>query len=207
MNDQSYYTIERRTQAEFKDRGSRFIGMAFPVTTVEETKQLLQEVRKQHPKASHCCFAYRLGIDGQLFRANDDGEPSGSAGKPILGQIDSRELTDVLLVVVRYFGGTLLGIPGLIHAYKNTAALALQLTPRLQKTVEKQFELRFDYTIINEVLQMTRQHQCSILEQDLQLFCRLLVGVPAGQQELFLHRLREIKNLECMPVAKLNGVR
>ncbi|HEY8971071.1 MAG TPA: YigZ family protein, partial [Puia sp.] len=113
-----YYTIEKEATAEFKDRGSKFIGYAIPVSSVDEFKEKLNEVKKLHPKATHHCFAYRLGLDGNVFRVSDDGEPSGSAGRPILGQIDSKELVNVLVVVVRYFGGTLLGVPGLINAYK-----------------------------------------------------------------------------------------
>jgi uncharacterized YigZ family protein len=124
-----YYTIEKNAQAEFKDRGSKFIAYACPVRNVEDFKERLTEIKKEHPKATHHCFAYRIGLDGNSYRASDDGEPSGTAGRPILGQIDSKELVNVLVVVVRYFGGTLLGVPGLIHAYRSAAALALQMSP------------------------------------------------------------------------------
>jgi putative IMPACT (imprinted ancient) family translation regulator len=112
MNTDFYNTIEQTSTAEFKDRGSRFIAYAFPLAAKEMFKEKLSEVKKEHPKASHHCFAYRIGTDGNNFRSGDDGEPSGSAGKPILGQIDSMELTNLLIVVVRYFGGTMLGVPG-----------------------------------------------------------------------------------------------
>src|ERR1700704_2284357 len=131
-----YQTISQQSLAEFKDRGSRFLAYAYPVKTVDEFKEKLQLLKKEHPKAVHHCFAYRIGLDGNNFRVNDDGEPSGSAGRPILGQIDSKQLTNVLVIVVRYFGGTLLGVPGLINAYKTTAALALQVTPVVRKPVE-----------------------------------------------------------------------
>ena len=111
-----YYCIEKAGLAEFKDRGSRFIAYAFPIANPDDFKQCLEQVRKEHPKASHHCFAYRLGLDMDRYRVSDDGEPSGSAGRPILGQIDSRQLTNTMIIVVRYFGGTLLGIPGLINA-------------------------------------------------------------------------------------------
>ncbi|KAI9435670.1 ribosomal protein S5 domain 2-type protein, partial [Russula earlei] len=113
--------------AEFKDRGSRFIAYAYPIQSADDCKRYLQELKKEHPKAVHHCFAYRLGLDGNSFRVSDDGEPSGTAGKPIMGQIDSKQLANVLIVVVRYFGGTLLGVPGLINAYRSAAAMALQL--------------------------------------------------------------------------------
>src|SRR5690606_18707615 len=135
MNPDYYFTIEQPATAEFRDRGSKFIGYAFPVNDINEFKEKLAAVKKDHPKATHHCFAYRIGLDGSTFRVSDDGEPSGSAGRPILGQIDSKQATNVLIIVVRYFGGTLLGVPGLINAYKTTAALVLQVTPLVQKPV------------------------------------------------------------------------
>lgn len=133
MQADFYNTIERFSTAEFKDRGSRFIAFAFAINNKEDFKTFHAQLKKEHPKANHHCFAYRLGIDGTNFRVSDDGEPSGSAGRPILGQIDSKQLTNVLIIVVRYFGGTLLGVPGLINAYKTSAALALQQTTVIQK--------------------------------------------------------------------------
>ncbi len=133
MNPDYYYTIERSALAEFKDRGSKFIAFAFSITDAVGFKNRLNELKKKTSKAAHHCFAYRIGTDGNNFRSSDDGEPSGSAGKPILGQIDSKQLTNVAVIVVRYFGGTLLGVPGLINAYKTATALVLQTTPILQK--------------------------------------------------------------------------
>ena len=129
LDTSTYYTIEKPSMAEFKDRGSKFIAYAFPIADAGEFKEKLAALKKEHPKAVHHCFAYRLGLDGTNFRVSDDGEPSGTAGRPILGQIDSKQLTNVLIIVVRYFGGTLLGVPGLINAYKTAAALALELPP------------------------------------------------------------------------------
>jgi uncharacterized YigZ family protein len=120
--EKEFKTLAGPATALFKDRGSKFFGFAYPVTSKDEVKQRVQALKKEHPKAVHHCFAYRIGFDGNELRANDDGEPSGTAGRPILGQIDSKGLTNVLIVVVRYFGGTLLGKPGLINAYKTTAA-------------------------------------------------------------------------------------
>src|SRR3954466_10314931 len=138
-----YFTIEQSAFAEFKDRGSRFLAYAFPMHTTDDFKKQLQALKKEHPKAAHHCFAYRLGLYGNSFRVSDDGEPSGSAGRPILGQIDSKEITNTLIVVARYFGGTLLGVPGLINAYKTSAALALQVTPVVQKQVEVVYRVQF----------------------------------------------------------------
>lgn len=191
-----YFTIDKTAVAEFKDRGSKFLAYAFPVKTPEAVKDCLMEVKKEHPKATHHCYAYRLGTDGLQFRANDDGEPSGSAGKPILGQIDSKQLTDVLIVVVRYFGGTLLGVPGLINAYKMSAAMVLQLVPAVQKNIESKYHLTFDYTIMNDVMIVVKQNNCTVLAQELQLFCTMDIGVPRANEELCLLRLRDIHGLE-----------
>jgi len=191
-----YFTIEKTATAEYKDRGSKFIAYAFPVKNTDDVKESLLVVKKEHPKATHHCFAYRLGTDGLQFRASDDGEPSGTAGKPILGQIDSKQLTDTIVIVVRYFGGTLLGAPGLINAYKMATALVLQLIPAVQKNVERKFQLSFDYTILNEVMNTIKQNNCSILSQELQLFCAMEIGVPLANKELCLLRLKEIYGLE-----------
>jgi uncharacterized YigZ family protein len=196
---ESYFTIDRTATAEYKDRGSKFLAYAFPVKSTDEIKERLQEVKKEHPKATHHCLAYRLGTDGTQFRASDDGEPSGTAGKPILGQIDSKQLTDVLVIVVRYFGGTLLGAPGLINAYKTATALVLQLIPAVQKNVEVKYTLSFDYTILNEVMMVVKQNNCSVLSQELQLFCAMQIGVPKANQELCLLRLKDIYGLEIRP--------
>lgn len=165
-----YYTIEKTGTAEFKDRGSKFIAHAFPLAAKEAFKSLLQTVKSEHPRATHYCFAYRIGLDGNNFRVADDGEPSGTAGRPILGQIDSRELTNTLIVVVRYFGGSLLGVPGLINAYKMASLLVLQVTPIIQKQVEINYRLQFDYTMMNDIMTLVKQYNCSIFNQDMQLF-------------------------------------
>lgn len=132
-----YNTIEKPATAEFKDRGSKFIALAFAIENAEDFKLKLKEVKAQHAKANHHCFAYRLGTDNNNYRSSDDGEPKGSAGLPILNQIISKQLTNVAVVVVRYFGGTLLGVPGLINAYKTATVLALQLSPIIQKLLPK----------------------------------------------------------------------
>ncbi len=191
-----YFTIDKNAVAEFKDRGSKFLAYAYPVKSADDVKTCLLEIKKEHPKATHHCYAYRLGTDGLQYRANDDGEPSGSAGKPILGQIDSKQLTDVLVVVVRYFGGTLLGVPGLINAYKLSTAMVLQLVPVIQKNVEKRYHLSFDYTIMNDVMMVVKQHNVTVLAQEMQLFCTMDIGVPKSQEELCLLKLQDIRGLE-----------
>lgn len=187
-----YYTIAQASVAEFKDRGSKFIAYAYPVNTADEFKTYLQELKKEHPKAVHHCFAYRIGLDGNNFRVSDDGEPSGSAGKPILNQIDSKQLTNIAVIIVRYFGGTLLGVPGLINAYKTATALALQLVPITQKSVEINYELHFDYTKQNDVMTIVKQFNCTIIEQQQQLFCLLKIGVPKARLDDVLFRFSDM---------------
>src|SRR5678816_469941 len=163
-NDTTYLTIEKPAVAEYKDRGSKFIAYASPLISVAGFKERLTIIKKEHPKATHHCFAYRLGLDGNNFRVSDDGEPSGSAGRPILGQLDSKQLTNVLIVVVRYFGGTLLGVPGLINAYKTAASLVLQLTPIMKKPVIVNYGLQFDYTLVNDVMKIVKRFDCAVIK-------------------------------------------
>lgn len=191
-----YQTIAQPSLAEFKDRGSRFLAYAYPIKSIEEFKEKLQALKKEHPKAVHHCFAYRIGTDNNLFRVSDDGEPAGTAGKPILGQIDSKGLTNVLIVVVRYFGGTLLGVPGLINAYKSAAAMALQLVPTVQKPIMIKWQISFDYTQMNEVMRWVKALNCEVIEQELQLFCKLVVDVPKGRAEELKTMLGDLKGVE-----------
>jgi len=191
-----YHTIEKAGNAEFKDRGSRFIAFAFPIQAKDELKIHLATVKGEHPKATHYCFAYRIGLDGNNYRSGDDGEPSGTAGKPILGQIDSKELTNTLIIVVRYFGGSLLGVPGLINAYKTAASLVLQVTPVLQKQVETNYRLQFDYTQMNDIMMIVKQYNCSVLNQEMQLFCSMIIGIPVNRVDAVLNRLQDMRNVE-----------
>lgn len=197
MSEQEFFsTIDKPGTAEYKDRGSKFIAYAHPLASVDDVKAQLEAVKKEHPKATHHCFAWRIGTDKNRYRVSDDGEPSGTAGRPILGQIDSKELTDVLIVVVRYFGGTLLGVPGLINAYKSAAALVLQVTPIIQKPIEVTYSLQYDYTQMNEVMMIVKQLNCTVIEQDMNLFCRLVIGIPKARRDEALYRLGEIRNIE-----------
>lgn len=191
-----YYTIEQPSVAEFKDRGSKFIAFAFPVSDVNDFKEKLAIVKKEHPKATHHCFAYRIGLDGTTYRVSDDGEPSGSAGRPILGQIDSRQATNVLIIVARYFGGTLLGVPGLINAYKTAAALALQVTRLVQKPVLIHYHLQFDYTQMNDVMTISKQFDCSVSKQEMHLFCSLQIGIPKNRLDEVLYKLKDLRGVE-----------
>ncbi len=195
-----YFTIEKDSFAEYRDRGSKFMAYAFPMLQTDTFKSRLQDLKKEHPKAVHHCFAWRLGWDGNQFRVSDDGEPSGTAGKPILGQLDSKQLTDTGVIVVRYFGGTLLGVPGLIQAYKSAASMALQLVPSIQKSVEILYSLQFDYTRLNEVMTIIKQSGCSVVGQEMQLFCLLQIGIPKARLEEVLHKLKDIHTLEVRKV-------
>ena len=197
-----YFTIEQPAIAEYKDRGSKFIGYAFPVENVDDFKVKLAEIKKEHPKASHHCFAYRIGLDQNVFRISDDGEPGGTAGRPILGQIDSRQLTNTLIIVVRYFGGTMLGVPGLINAYKMSASLALQLTPIVQKPVEILYNLQFDYTRMNDVMMIIKQYNCRIINQQNQLFCMMDIGVPKNREAEVLYKLKDLQHIEIQLLNK-----
>lgn len=194
-----YYTVEQRATAEFKDKGSRFIACLIPFLSASDFKKEMESVKKAFPKATHYCFAYRIGLDGNNYRLSDAGEPSGTAGKPIFGLIESRQLTDILIVVVRYFGGTLLGVPGLINAYRSAAALVLQTVPVIQKAVERRYRLQFDYTIMNIIMTVIKQYNCTITEQQLQLFCAITIGIPQNRLEEVLFKLKEIRGLEISP--------
>ena len=187
--------------AEFKDRGSKFLGYAFPVIAAENFKQHLHDLKKEHPKAVHHCFAYRLGLTNNLFRVSDDGEPAGTAGRPILGQIDSSGVTNTAIIVVRYFGGTVLGVPWLINAYKSAASMALQLTPFMQKTIECYYEVSFDYTQMGEVMNVVKQYGCSVAEQSMQLFCNLRIGVPKARLEEVLYKFKDLHTVSIKPCA------
>ena len=194
----TYRTLKSPAQAEFKDKGSRFLAFAYPVQTAEQVKKHVDDLRQEHHKARHWCYAYRLGVDGNQFRANDDGEPSGSAGRPILGQIDSFELTDVLVVVVRYFGGTLLGVPGLIHAYKTSTQMALENAQIIEKNIEKTVRIRCEYPYLNEAIRIAKNHQAEIIEQDLQLDCRLTVRIPLANAEACLVAWAQTRQIELL---------
>ncbi|HEV7620222.1 MAG TPA: YigZ family protein [Flavisolibacter sp.] len=191
-----YNTIEKPSFTEYKDRGSRFLAFAFPIETSDIFKARLKEIKEEHPKAAHHCFAYRIGTDGNNYRSSDDGEPSGTAGKPILGQIDSKGLTNMAVVVVRYFGGTLLGVPGLINAYKTSTSLALQLTPIIQRHILVNYILDFEYNLMNEVMMILKKFNCQVFENQMQLFCKIKTGVPKENVEQWLVKMTELHAVE-----------
>jgi uncharacterized YigZ family protein len=198
---EKFKTIAAATTSLFKDRGSKFLGYSFPINSIEEVKAKLIEVKQEHPKATHHCFAYRIGIDGLSFRASDDGEPSGSAGRPILGQIDSAGFTNVLVVIVRYYGGTMLGVPGLINAYKTATTEALQIAIPIEKWICQRMEITFDYNAMSEVLYLLKQNEAEIIKQELQLFCSIIADIPKVNTETCAAQILKIRGTTIQPQA------
>ena len=192
----SYKSIKRQSEGYFKDRGSKFISYAYPVETEEEIKDILDLLRKEHHSARHHCYAWRLGQKEVVYRANDDGEPSSTAGKPILGQLQSFGVTNVLVVVVRYFGGTLLGTSGLINAYKNAAANALGNAEISTFTIDSVFRLTYTYNEMNEVMRIVKQENLNILGTKFEDICSLDFSVresKAKKAEKLFSRFHGIK--------------
>lgn len=178
-----YYTIEKESQGYYKDKGSKFFAFAFPIKREEEAKEILAKLRKEHHSARHYCYAWQLGTKEITYRANDDGEPSSTAGKPIHGQLQSFNVTNILLVVIRYFGGTLLGTSGLINAYKNAAADALQNAEIIQKIIEKDIKLDFTYNELAEVMNVIKHENLAIITTKFEEKCNLTFSVRLSDYE------------------------
>jgi len=190
----SYNTILKISRAEYSDKGSRFIAIIFPISNIEDFKLVLNDIKLEHPKAVHHCFAYRIGTDKNNFRSNDDGEPSGSAGKPILGQIHSYELSNVAIIVVRYFGGVLLGVPGLINAYKTSAKLAIESSKIVSVSIEENFLIETNYENVNTILQWVKRFSLKIISKELDFNCKIVIAIPIDKSELVIKELnREVK--------------
>lgn len=197
-----YKTITKASpEVLFKDRNSKFFGYAFPVKTEEEINTYLEELKNKHHKARHWCYAWQLGKDEIHYRANDDGEPSNSAGMPIYGQIQSFEVTNILIVVVRYFGGVKLGVGGLINAYKTAAQMALEESRIVTRTIDEVFEIKFDYPEMNTVMRIIKENNLNIIEQKLELDCRIRISVRKKEAESIFQKFDttykvEVKKLE-----------
>ena len=177
-NIDSYKTIlQASKEGLFKDRGSKFYGYAFPVTNEEEIKEKIELLKKQHYNARHWCYAWQLGKKYDHYRANDDGEPSNSAGMPIYGQLQSFNVTNILVVVVRYFGGTKLGVGGLIKAYKNGAKLALENSIIIYKTIDEVFLIKFEYPEMNTIMRIIKDENISIINQKMELDCQFIISI------------------------------
>ena len=179
----TYLTISSPSEALYKDKGSKFYAFAYPVQTIEQIKEILAEKRKEYYDARHVCYAYMLGYERDVFRANDDGEPSGTAGRPILGQINSSNLTDILIIVVRYFGGTLLGTSGLIQAYKTSATEAIAAATIEERIVEKTFVSKFGYQDLNAVMRIMKDFDLAIVNQIQEMDCTLYFRIRLGDIE------------------------
>ena len=178
LKGDSYKTIARSSNAViFKDRGSKFLGYAYPLQCEEKVKDIIDRLKKDHHKARHWCYAWQIGTDTVQFRVNDDGEPNNSAGQPIYGQILSKELTNVLVVVVRYFGGTKLGVGGLVNAYRTAANLALESSQIITKTVDIHFKLIFGYPIMNKVMRVIKENNVALISQKMELKCEFEISI------------------------------
>jgi uncharacterized YigZ family protein len=195
-----YKTIEQNSESIFKDRGSKFIGLAFPVYSENEIKEIQKSLRAQFYDARHHCFAWRLGAEKLQYRVNDDGEPSNSAGMPIYGQIQSFDLTNILIVVVRYFGGTKLGVPGLINAYRTAAADAIRNGKIVEKTVKNVIEIKFDYIAMNDVMTVLKDGQLEQSEQVFELMCSIKTKVRLSEYEHIFERLMKIDTVKIINV-------
>ncbi|HEV7379647.1 MAG TPA: YigZ family protein [Dyadobacter sp.] len=193
--DDTYKTIEAPAEGFFKDKGSKFLSYAYPVRNETEVKAFLLNLRELHPKAVHHCYAYRFGLDRMSYRMSDDGEPSGTAGRPILNTLYSRDITNILVVVVRYFGGTLLGVPGLINAYKTATEYALD---EAQVTVNHFFEcyeLSFEYIRMNDVMRIVKEMELPVRSQNFEMQCNMVLEVRTTLTERFISRCEKVDGL------------
>jgi uncharacterized YigZ family protein len=198
--EDTYLTIESSSESIFKDKGSKFLAYAYQLESEKQVKDIISALKKTHVGARHFCYAYVLGADKSCYRANDDGEPSYTAGKPILGQIRSKDLTNVLIVVVRYFGGTLLGVSGLINAYKNAAANAIEQAVIIEKTVEELFELSFKYDILNDVMKVLKDEQAKIIDQEFSDSCIIKFSIRKNQA---IKAEKNLKNILGLSIKNL----
>ena len=195
MNSDTYKTIIGNSQGIYKEKGSRFVSVAIPVSDQEQIKPIIDKIRKEHHDAKHHCYAYMLGHERLIWRVNDDGEPSGTGGKPILGQINSHGLTNLIIVVSRYFGGTLLGVSGLLNAYKSAAASALANATVTEKTVNEYYELTFPFSSLKDVMKVLKEENLGQSEQLFDLECRLKLNFRFSVKEKVLNRFSRIEGL------------
>jgi uncharacterized YigZ family protein len=193
--DDTYQTISDVSEGIFRDKGSKFIAYAYPIKNENEVKGILLTLKIEHSKARHFCWALRLSPDRNVFRINDDGEPSGTAGRPILNTLLSADLTDILLVVVRYFGGTLLGVPGLINAYKTASVEAIKANNIIKKTVNDVYHITFDYLMMNDVMKLMKEEQLTILKQEFDSNCSIQFEVRKANLNIVLAKLAKIEGL------------
>ena len=191
-----YKTILNPSEGSYKEKGSKFLAFAFPVMDEEVIKQHIQELRQKYYDARHHCYAWQIGLDENHYRANDDGEPSGTAGKPIHGQIRSHDVTNILIVVVRYFGGTKLGTSGLITAYKSASTDALANAILVDRTVDDHFNLNFSYAVMNDIMKIIKEEEPNIISQKFDMSCSMQLSVRASKSKSLISRFENIESVE-----------
>jgi uncharacterized YigZ family protein len=195
MEADNYKTINSSSRGIYKEKGSRFLAFAFPVTNQEEIKPILDGLRKEYHDARHHCYAYMIGRERKVWRMNDDGEPSGTAGRPILGQINSAVLTNILIVVIRYFGGTLLGVSGLINAYKSAAADAIMNSTIIERNLHEYYEIIFPYISMNDIMKILKEEETGQSGQTFQLECSIIIDFRVSEKDKILSRLSRVEGL------------
>lgn len=191
----TYKTINSPSEGIYKEKGSKFIAYAYPVYSEDEIKNHIAELKKKYYDARHHCFAWQLGTDGKRYRANDDGEPSGTAGKPIYGQIRSYELSNILVVVIRYFGGTKLGTSGLIHAYKEATIDAFNNATIIEKTVNDVYKVSFDYGVMNDIMKIIKDENPNIINQDFNLRCVITWSCQQSKIDSILAKFKKTESV------------
>lgn len=196
MQMDEYFTIKDCSEGIYKEKGSKFLSFAYPVCDTEKIKEIIAQKQKEFFDARHCCYAWQLGLDSGNYRANDDGEPSGTAGRPIHGQIQSHKLTNILIVVVRYFGGIKLGTSGLINAYKTAAADAIQNAEIVKKTVNDYYNIGFSYDAMNDVMKLLKDENLKIIEQQFELHCNMKFSVRQSEAKRIVEKLESITSVK-----------
>ncbi|MBF02938.1 MAG: YigZ family protein [Flavobacterium sp.] len=201
-NTDTYKTIEIPSEEVlFKEKNSKFYGYAFPVTNEEQIKERISELKKQHHAARHWCYAFQIGTENKYYRANDDGEPNNSAGAPIYGQIQSFDVTNILIVVVRYFGGVKLGVGGLISAYKTAAQLALENATIVEKTIDVHFLITFDYKNMNKVMRVIKEHQLQIISQKMEMNCQIEIATRKQNETKITELFESLFEIDCKKIS------
>jgi uncharacterized YigZ family protein len=195
MDSDTYKTIKSQAEGLYKEKGSRFLAIAIPVSDQDAIKPILDKIRKEHHEARHHCYAYMIGHERKIWRVNDDGEPSGTGGRPILGQINSNGLTNLIIVVSRYFGGTLLGVSGLINAYRSAAASALQNADQVERTLQEYYEITYPYISMNDVMKILKDEDIYQSRQSFSLECTIFINFRVSAKEKILLRLSRIEDL------------
>ena len=201
--EDTFKTIAKPSEGLFKDKGSRFISYAFPVNSEIEIREIVQSIKKEHHSARHHCYAWRIGAEKLLFRVNDDGEPSSTAGKPILGQIQSFDLTNIVIVVVRYFGGTLLGVSGLINAYRNAALDAINQAEITENIVGKWLLIEFDYKVMNEVMKIFKDEKLPQIDPQFDLSCKVKTQIRLSESDRIINELLKIDRVSVINILSI----